>query len=40
MKDDFSRLYVDDVWNELKDKNLVQYKPGLKLDNRLSGFQK
>jgi uncharacterized protein YwgA len=38
MKSDYSRDYIDDVWNELKDKNLVQYKTGLKLNNRLSVF--
>jgi uncharacterized protein YwgA len=38
IKSDYSRNYIDDVWNELKDKNLVQYKTGLKLNNRLSVF--
>ena len=38
IKSDYSKGYIDDVWNELKNKNLVQYKSGLKLNNLLSIF--
>ena len=38
MKSDYSRGYIDDVWNELKNKRLVEYESGLKINNILSVF--
>jgi uncharacterized protein YwgA len=38
IKSDYSKNYIDDVWNELKNKDLVQYESGLKLSNILSVF--
>jgi uncharacterized protein YwgA len=38
MKSDYSKDYIDDVWNELKNMNLVHYESGLKLNNLLSVF--
>lgn len=38
IKSEYSKKYIGDVWNELKNKNLVQYKSGLKLNNLLSIF--
>jgi uncharacterized protein YwgA len=38
MKSDCSKDYINDVWNELKNMNLVHYESGLKLNNLLSGF--
>ena len=38
MKSDYSKNYIDDVWNELKNKNLVHYESGLKLNNLFSVF--
>lgn len=38
MKSDYGRGYIDDVWDELKNKNLVQYESGLKLNNLFSVF--
>jgi uncharacterized protein YwgA len=38
IKSDYSKNYIDDVWNELKNKNLVQYESGLRLNNILSVF--
>ena len=36
IKSDYSKNYIDDVWNELKNNNLVQYESGLKLNNFLN----
>ncbi len=38
IKSEYSKNYIDDVWNELKNKDLVQYESGLKLNNLLSVF--
>lgn len=38
IKSDYGKNYIDDVWNELKNKNLVQYESGLRLNNILSVF--
>lgn len=38
IKSDYSKNYIDDVWIELKNKGLVQYESGLKLNNILSVF--
>lgn len=38
IKSDYSKNYIDDVWNESKNKNLVQYESGLRLNNILSVF--
>jgi uncharacterized protein YwgA len=38
MKSDYSRDYIDDVWKELKNKEMVKYESGLKLNNLLSAF--
>lgn len=38
IKSDYSRSYIDDVWNDLKNKILIQYKSGLKLNNLLPGI--
>ena len=38
IKSEYSKKYIGDVWNELKNRNLVQYKSGLKLNNLLSVF--
>lgn len=38
IKSDYSKDYIDDVWNDLKNKDLVQYQSGLKLNNFLSVF--
>ena len=38
IKPGYSKTYINDFWNELKSKNLVQYKSGLKLNNLLSMF--
>ena len=38
MKSDYGRGYIDDVWNELKNKRLVKYESGLKINNILSVF--
>ena len=38
MKSDYGRGYIDDVWNELKNKRLVEYESGLKINNILSVF--
>ncbi len=40
MKSDYSKNYIDDVWKELKNKDLVQYESDLRLNNLLSGFQR
>ena len=38
IKSDYGRDYIDDVWNELKNKNLVHYESRLKLNNLLAAF--
>jgi uncharacterized protein YwgA len=38
IKSMYSREYIDNIWNELKDKSLVQYESGLKSKNFLSIF--
>jgi uncharacterized protein YwgA len=38
IKSDYSKNYIDDVWNELKNKSLVQFISGLRLNNFLSAF--
>lgn len=38
IKSDHSKRFIDDVWNDLKDKSLIQYESGLKLNNLLPGF--
>ncbi|MGE0691999.1 MAG: hypothetical protein AB7O87_15575 [Candidatus Nitrosocosmicus sp.] len=38
IKSEYSKTYIGDVWNELKNRNLVHYKSGLKLNNLLSVF--
>lgn len=38
MKSDYSKSYIDDVWNELKDNGLVKYESGLKLNKILPVF--
>ena len=38
IKSMFSRDYINNIWNELKDKSLVQYESGLKPKNFLSIF--
>jgi uncharacterized protein YwgA len=39
MKSDYSKNYIDDVWKELKNKEIVKhYQSGLKLNNFLSVF--
>ncbi len=38
IKSDHSKSFIDDVWNDLKDKSLIQYESGLKLNNLLPGF--
>ncbi|VFJ14847.1 conserved protein of unknown function [Candidatus Nitrosocosmicus franklandus] len=38
MKSDYSKSYIDDVWNDLKDYALVKYESGLKLNSLLSAF--
>ncbi len=38
IKSKFSRRYIDDIWNELKEKNLVHYESGFKSKNFLSIF--
>ncbi|HET6590704.1 MAG TPA: hypothetical protein VFG45_11135 [Candidatus Nitrosocosmicus sp.] len=38
IKSEYSKTYIGDVWNELKNRNLVQYKSGLKLNNFLAVF--
>jgi hypothetical protein len=38
IKSDYSKNYIDDVWNELKNKSLVQFVSGLRLNNFLSAF--
>ena len=38
IKSDYSRSYIDEVWNDLKNKSLVHYESGLKLSNLLPGF--
>ena len=38
MKSDYSKNYIDDVWKELKNKEMVQHQSGLKLNNLLSAF--
>jgi uncharacterized protein YwgA len=38
MKSDYSKNYIDDVWKELKNKEMVSYESGLKLNNFLSVF--
>jgi uncharacterized protein YwgA len=34
IKSDYSKTYIDDVWNELKNKGLVEYESGIKLLNK------
>ena len=36
LKSEYNKNYIDDVWNELKNKDLVQYESGLKLNNFLN----
>lgn len=38
MKADYSKNYIDDVWKELKNKEMVKHESGLKLNNFLSVF--
>ena len=38
MKSDYSKNYIDDVWKELKNKEMVQHESGLKLNSLLSAF--
>jgi hypothetical protein len=38
IKPEYNKTYIGDVWNELKNRNLVHYKSGLKLNNLLSVF--
>jgi uncharacterized protein YwgA len=38
MKSDNSKNYINDVWKELKNKDMVRYESGLKLNNFLSVF--
>jgi uncharacterized protein YwgA len=38
MKSDYSKNYIDDVWKELKNKEMVKHESGLKLNNLLSAF--
>ena len=38
MKSKYIARFIDNAWNELKDKNLVNYKHGPKLNNFLSVF--
>jgi len=38
IKSDYGRSYIDDVWNDLKIKSLIQFESGLKLNNLLPGF--
>jgi uncharacterized protein YheU (UPF0270 family) len=39
MKSDYSKGYINDVWNELKDNGLVKYESGRKLSKILPVFQ-
>ncbi len=38
LQSEYHKSYIDNIWNELKEKNLVDSKPGLKLNNFLSIF--
>ncbi|MDQ2684394.1 MAG: hypothetical protein M3Y25_00955 [Thermoproteota archaeon] len=38
IKSDYSRGFIDDVWNKLINKDLVQHESGIKLNNLLSVF--
>ena len=38
IKSDYSNDYIDDVWNELKNKSLVHKESGIKLNNILPGL--
>jgi uncharacterized protein YwgA len=38
MKSDYSKNYIDDVWKELKNKEMVKHESSLKLNNFLSIF--
>jgi uncharacterized protein YwgA len=38
IKSDYSKNYIDNIWIELKNKNLVQHESGIKLNNILPGF--
>jgi len=38
MKSDYSKNYINDVWKELKNKDMVSYESSLKLNNFLSVF--
>jgi uncharacterized protein YwgA len=38
IKSDYSRGFIDGVWNELINKDLVQHESGIKLNNLLSVF--
>jgi len=38
IKSDFSKSYIDEVWNDLRNKSLVRFESGLKLNNLLPGF--
>ena len=38
IKSMFSREYIDNIWNELKDKSLLHYESDLKSKNFLSIF--
>lgn len=40
IKSDYSKSYIDDIWNELKDNDLVKYETGTKLNKILPVFQK
>lgn len=38
IKSDYSKNYIDDVWTELKNKDMIQNESGLRLNNLLSTF--
>jgi uncharacterized protein YwgA len=38
IKSDYSKNYIDNIWIELKNKNLVQHESGIKLNNVFSVF--
>jgi hypothetical protein len=38
MKSDYSKNYIDDIWKELKNKEMVKHESGLKLNNFLPVF--
>jgi len=38
IKSDYSKNYIDNIWIELKNKNLVHNESGIKLNNAFSVF--